>query len=83
MSLLLMTHLDRLELDRRVSQRRRRWIPPSVNQELYVCMVYGCRYHATLLLKRMHPQEQGQYTFHARSNMTNASITFQVQMYRT
>ncbi|KAG7275738.1 LOW QUALITY PROTEIN: hypothetical protein CRUP_009841 [Coryphaenoides rupestris] len=31
---------------------------------------------------RMHPQEQGQYTFHARSNMTNASITFQVQMYQ-
>ncbi|KAG7247937.1 hypothetical protein CRUP_013433, partial [Coryphaenoides rupestris] len=43
---------------------------------------YNTRYHATLLLKRMHPQEQGQYTFHARSNMTNASITFQVQMYQ-
>ena len=45
-------------------------------------LVFPCRYHATLLLKRMKAQEQGQYTFHARSNMANASITFQVQMYR-
>ncbi|CAL8355141.1 unnamed protein product [Merluccius merluccius] len=43
---------------------------------------YNNRYHATLLLKRMNAQEQGQYTFHAKSHMTNASITFQVQMYQ-
>lgn len=40
------------------------------------------RYHATLQLKRMNAQEQGQYTFYARSSLANASITFQVQMYR-
>nr|XP_057919433.1 macrophage colony-stimulating factor 1 receptor isoform X1 [Doryrhamphus excisus] len=43
---------------------------------------YNNRYHATLQLKRMNTQEQGQYTFYARSNMANASITFQVQMYQ-
>ncbi|XP_061642956.1 macrophage colony-stimulating factor 1 receptor isoform X2 [Phyllopteryx taeniolatus] len=40
------------------------------------------RYHATLQLKRMNAQEQGQYTFNARSDLANASITFQVQMYQ-
>lgn len=46
--------------------------------------IYFCfRYHAILQLKRMNIQEQGQYTFYAQSEMTNASITFQVQMYRT
>lgn len=30
----------------------------------------------------MNTQEQGEYTFHAKSNLTNASITFQVKMYR-
>ncbi|CAL8263962.1 unnamed protein product [Lota lota] len=43
---------------------------------------YNNRYHATLLLKRINAQEQGQYTFHAKSHMTNASITFHVQMYQ-
>ncbi|XP_056457039.1 macrophage colony-stimulating factor 1 receptor 1-like [Gadus chalcogrammus] len=43
---------------------------------------YNNRYHAALLLKRINAQEQGQYTFHAKSHMTNASITFQVQMYQ-
>lgn len=40
------------------------------------------RYHASLMLKRMNTQEQGEYTFHAKSALTNASITFQVKMYR-
>ncbi|XP_049599936.1 macrophage colony-stimulating factor 1 receptor 1 isoform X2 [Syngnathus scovelli] len=43
---------------------------------------YNNRYHATLQLKRMNAQEQGQYTFNARSDLANASITFQVQMYQ-
>ncbi|XP_054648475.1 macrophage colony-stimulating factor 1 receptor 1-like isoform X2 [Dunckerocampus dactyliophorus] len=43
---------------------------------------YNNRYHATLQVKRMNTQEQGQYTFYARSNLANASITFQVQMYQ-
>lgn len=30
----------------------------------------------------MNPQEQGEYTFHAKSALANASITFQVKMYR-
>lgn len=43
---------------------------------------YNNRYHASLLLKRMNPQEQGEYTFHAKSALANASITFQVKMYQ-
>lgn len=43
---------------------------------------YNNRYHATLQVKRMNAQEQGQYTFYARSDLVNASITFQVQMYQ-
>uniref|UniRef100_A0A8C7PA18 receptor protein-tyrosine kinase n=1 Tax=Oncorhynchus mykiss TaxID=8022 RepID=A0A8C7PA18_ONCMY len=43
---------------------------------------YNNRYSATLLLKRMIAQEQGQYTFYAKSSMANASITFQIQMYQ-
>ncbi|XP_061581158.1 macrophage colony-stimulating factor 1 receptor isoform X1 [Cololabis saira] len=43
---------------------------------------YNNRYYATLQLKRMNIQEQGQYTFHAKSGLANASITFQVQMYQ-
>uniref|UniRef100_H3D9P9 receptor protein-tyrosine kinase n=1 Tax=Tetraodon nigroviridis TaxID=99883 RepID=H3D9P9_TETNG len=39
-------------------------------------------YHASLQLKRMNAQEQGQYTFYARSNLVNASITFHVKMYQ-
>lgn len=40
------------------------------------------RYHARLQLKRMNAQEQGQYTFYAKSDLANASITFHVKMYR-
>lgn len=43
---------------------------------------YNNRYHASLQLKRMNGQEQGQYTFYAGNNLANASITFQVQMYQ-
>uniref|UniRef100_A0A7N9AY14 receptor protein-tyrosine kinase n=1 Tax=Mastacembelus armatus TaxID=205130 RepID=A0A7N9AY14_9TELE len=43
---------------------------------------YNNRYHASLQLRRMNAQEQGQYTFYARSDLTNASITFHVQMYQ-
>lgn len=44
--------------------------------------VFFFRYHASLQLKRMNAQEQGEYTFYAKSDLANASITFQVQMYR-
>ncbi|KAJ8254667.1 hypothetical protein GJAV_G00195680 [Gymnothorax javanicus] len=40
------------------------------------------RYEAVLLLKRMNFNEQGQYTFFARSSKANASISFNVKMYR-
>ncbi|XP_036403975.1 macrophage colony-stimulating factor 1 receptor [Megalops cyprinoides] len=40
------------------------------------------RYEAILLLKRMNLEEQGQYTFYARSAKANASISFTVQMYQ-
>ncbi|KAJ8015320.1 hypothetical protein DPEC_G00024900 [Dallia pectoralis] len=43
---------------------------------------YNNRYYATLLLKRVNAQEQGQYTLYARSATANGSITFQVQMYQ-
>ncbi|KAF3838255.1 hypothetical protein F7725_010023 [Dissostichus mawsoni] len=43
---------------------------------------YNNRYHATLQLKRMNAQEQGQYIFYAQSDLANASIKFQVQMYQ-
>ncbi|XP_017279588.1 macrophage colony-stimulating factor 1 receptor [Kryptolebias marmoratus] len=43
---------------------------------------YNNRYHASLQLKRLNIQEQGQYTFYARSVLANASISFQVQMYQ-
>ncbi|XP_071373460.1 macrophage colony-stimulating factor 1 receptor 1-like [Centroberyx affinis] len=55
---------------------------PNTSTQEHKFIRYNNRYHATLLLKRMNAQEQGQYTFHARSNMANASITFQVQMYQ-
>lgn len=47
----------------------------------FLCVCFF-RYHASLHLKRMNAQEQGEYTFYARSDLANASITFQVQMYR-
>ncbi|XP_068182085.1 macrophage colony-stimulating factor 1 receptor isoform X1 [Antennarius striatus] len=43
---------------------------------------YNNRYHASLRLKRMNAREQGQYTFYARNDLANASVTFQVQMYQ-
>ncbi|XP_061758118.1 macrophage colony-stimulating factor 1 receptor [Nerophis ophidion] len=55
---------------------------PSVSTQENTLIRYNNRYHATLQLKRMNSQEQGQYTFYARSNLTNASVTFQVQMYQ-
>ncbi|KAG9339829.1 hypothetical protein JZ751_022507 [Albula glossodonta] len=38
------------------------------------------RYEAVLVLKRMQPDEQGQYVFNAQSSKANASITFHVRM---
>ncbi|KAM4622064.1 macrophage colony-stimulating factor 1 receptor [Polymixia lowei] len=55
---------------------------PNTSTQEYKFIRYNNRYHATLLLKRMNAQEQGQYTFRARSDLTNAAITFQVQMYQ-
>ena len=77
-----------LWLIRTVWSQTAMWVKPDKSKFLYftpgtVRLLCHCRYHATLLLKRINAQEQGQYTFHAKSHMTNASITFQVQMYRT
>ncbi|XP_061642954.1 macrophage colony-stimulating factor 1 receptor isoform X1 [Phyllopteryx taeniolatus] len=55
---------------------------PSTSAQENKLIRYNNRYHATLQLKRMNAQEQGQYTFNARSDLANASITFQVQMYQ-
>lgn len=55
---------------------------PNTSTQEQKFIRYNNRYHATLQLKRMNAQEQGQYTFHARSDLANASITFQVQMYQ-
>lgn len=64
---------------------KHRWdTPTSLNTATQESKLirYNNRYHAILQLKRMNIQEQGQYTFYAQSEMTNASITFQVQMYQ-
>ncbi|XP_077387869.1 macrophage colony-stimulating factor 1 receptor isoform X2 [Festucalex cinctus] len=55
---------------------------PSTSAQENKLIRYNNRYHASLQLKRMNAQEQGQYTFNARSELANASITFQVQMYQ-
>ncbi|XP_037635499.1 macrophage colony-stimulating factor 1 receptor [Sebastes umbrosus] len=55
---------------------------PNTSTQEHKLIRYNNRYHATLQLKRMNAQEQGQYTFYARSNLANASIAFQVQMYQ-
>uniref|UniRef100_A0A8D3DMW7 receptor protein-tyrosine kinase n=1 Tax=Scophthalmus maximus TaxID=52904 RepID=A0A8D3DMW7_SCOMX len=55
---------------------------PNTSTQDHRFIRYNNRYHATLQLKRMNAQEQGQYTFYARSDLANASITFQVQMYQ-
>ncbi|XP_019730349.1 macrophage colony-stimulating factor 1 receptor [Hippocampus comes] len=55
---------------------------PSTSAQEKTLIRYNNRYHATLQLKRMNAQEQGQYTFSARSELASASITFQVQMYQ-
>ncbi|XP_061541250.1 macrophage colony-stimulating factor 1 receptor [Phycodurus eques] len=55
---------------------------PSTSAQENKFIRYNNRYHATLQLKRMNAQEQGQYTFNARSDLANASVTFQVQMYQ-
>ncbi|XP_032384009.1 macrophage colony-stimulating factor 1 receptor isoform X1 [Etheostoma spectabile] len=55
---------------------------PNTSTQEHKLIRYNNRYHATLQLKRMNAQEQGQYTFYAKSELANASITFQVQMYQ-
>uniref|UniRef100_A0A8C5DMS9 receptor protein-tyrosine kinase n=1 Tax=Gouania willdenowi TaxID=441366 RepID=A0A8C5DMS9_GOUWI len=57
-------------------------ISPRTSTQEQKFIQYNNRYHAILQLRRMNVQEQGQYTFYARSDLTNASITFQVQMYQ-
>lgn len=71
-----MIHRKCLYSDRRISHFR------SCRHSSFSFGFVYFRYHASLLLKRMNAQEQGQYTFFARSDLANASITFQVQMYR-
>ncbi|KAM6953202.1 macrophage colony-stimulating factor 1 receptor 1-like [Aplochiton taeniatus] len=55
---------------------------PTTSTQEQKFIQYNNRYYATLLLKRMNFQEQGKYTFYARSDKASANITFQVQMYR-
>uniref|UniRef100_A0A8C4EKW8 receptor protein-tyrosine kinase n=1 Tax=Dicentrarchus labrax TaxID=13489 RepID=A0A8C4EKW8_DICLA len=55
---------------------------PNTSTQEHKLIRYNNRYHASLQLKRMNAQEQGEYTFYARSDLANASITFQVQMYQ-
>ncbi|XP_072251920.1 macrophage colony-stimulating factor 1 receptor 1-like isoform X2 [Leuresthes tenuis] len=55
---------------------------PNTSTQEHKFIRYNNRYHATLQLKRMNVHEQGQYTFYARSDLANASITFQVQMFQ-
>ncbi|KAM3612984.1 uncharacterized protein V6R79_018301 [Siganus canaliculatus] len=55
---------------------------PTTSTQDHKLIRYNNRYHASLQLKRMNAQEQGQYTFYARNNFANESITFQVQMYQ-
>nr|XP_046261801.1 macrophage colony-stimulating factor 1 receptor [Scatophagus argus] len=55
---------------------------PNTSTQEHKFIRYNNRYHANLQLKRMNAQEQGQYIFYARSDLANASITFQVQMYQ-
>uniref|UniRef100_A0A8C6NXN1 receptor protein-tyrosine kinase n=1 Tax=Nothobranchius furzeri TaxID=105023 RepID=A0A8C6NXN1_NOTFU len=62
-----------------------RWFTPTspnTSTQEHKFIRYNNRYRASLQLKRMNIQEQGQYTFYARSNLVNASIKFQVQMYQ-
>uniref|UniRef100_M4A2E6 receptor protein-tyrosine kinase n=1 Tax=Xiphophorus maculatus TaxID=8083 RepID=M4A2E6_XIPMA len=56
--------------------------PPNTSTQEHKFIRYNNRYLATLQVKRMNIQEQGQYTFHAKSDLTDASISFQVQMYQ-
>ncbi|XP_055368253.1 macrophage colony-stimulating factor 1 receptor isoform X2 [Betta splendens] len=62
-----------------------RWhtpMSPNTSTQEHKLIRYNNRYHASLQLKRMNAQEQGQYTFYTKSELANASITFQVQMYQ-
>ncbi|XP_052471601.1 macrophage colony-stimulating factor 1 receptor [Carassius gibelio] len=43
---------------------------------------YNDRYEALLFLKRLNFQESGRYTLHVNSSNKNASITFDIKMYR-
>ncbi|XP_073668333.1 macrophage colony-stimulating factor 1 receptor isoform X2 [Paramisgurnus dabryanus] len=43
---------------------------------------YNDRYEALLFLKRLNFQEMGRYTLHVQSDKRNASISFDIKMYR-
>ncbi|KAK7137583.1 hypothetical protein R3I94_013286 [Phoxinus phoxinus] len=43
---------------------------------------YNDRYEALLFLRRLNFQEIGSYTLHVNSSMKNASITFNIKMYK-
>ncbi|TMS17630.1 Macrophage colony-stimulating factor 1 receptor 1 [Larimichthys crocea] len=55
-----------------------RWNTPTspTSTQEHKLIRYNNRYHASLQLKRMNAQEQGEYTFYAKSDLANASITF-------
>ncbi|XP_035265075.1 macrophage colony-stimulating factor 1 receptor isoform X1 [Anguilla anguilla] len=62
-----------------------RWAAPSsrnISEHEQKFYARNNRYEAILLLKRMNFDEQGQYTFYARSSKGNASVSFNVQMYQ-
>ncbi|KAJ8337583.1 hypothetical protein SKAU_G00365490 [Synaphobranchus kaupii] len=62
-----------------------RWAAPSsrsISEHESKFYPRNNRYEAILLLKRMNFEEQGQYTFYAKSSQANASISFNVQMYQ-
>ncbi|KAJ8405469.1 hypothetical protein AAFF_G00319420 [Aldrovandia affinis] len=56
--------------------------PGNISSQDHKFYRHNNRYEAILLLKRMNFEEQGQYTFYAKSAKANASISFNVQMYQ-
>ncbi|KAG9346715.1 hypothetical protein JZ751_007029 [Albula glossodonta] len=56
--------------------------PRNISAQEHKFYRHNNRYEAILQLKRMNFDEQGQYTFYAKSSKANASISFNVQMYQ-
>ncbi|KAG5853378.1 hypothetical protein ANANG_G00072660 [Anguilla anguilla] len=71
----------RIEAYPRILEQR--WAAPSsrnISEHEQKFYARNNRYEAILLLKRMNFDEQGQYTFYARSSKANASVSFNVQI---